>query len=120
PQMLTVLIMTRLKLRVRKKEKDLAGGNVLPLIQIRQVCAIYVDPTQTSSSQAWPNSYVGRRLCVATTRSNSPRTRVSLFPAPKTQSVFHPHAQRNAFRSHARQQSRWFALQNQRLGPSRG
>ena len=37
------------------------------------------------------------------------------IPIPETRSALHLHAQRNAFRSHARQQSRSFALQDQLL-----
>jgi hypothetical protein len=37
------------------------------------------------------------------------------LPVPKMQSAFHPLAQRNAFRSDARQQSRSFALESPKL-----
>jgi hypothetical protein len=46
------------------------------------------------------------------------RERKSPFAVQQTQSAVHPHAQRNAFRSRARQQSRSFAPRNQSLRPS--
>ena len=57
------------------------------------------------------------RLTTPSLEKNSPpvktirRKRESPIRVPKTQSAFHPHAQRNAFRRRdARQQSRSFAL----------
>ena len=44
--------------------------------------------------------------------------RESLIALPKTQSAFHLHVQRTAFRSRARPQSRLFVLQGRELRPS--
>jgi len=48
------------------------------------------------------------------TRSNPPRIRKSPFAVHQTQSAFHRHAPRNAFRHDARQLSRFFALSSPR------
>ena len=45
------------------------------------------------------------RFCAAITQSNSPRTRVSPFAVPRTQSPSHRHGRRNTFLRDARQQS---------------
>ena len=62
--------------------------------------------TQTPFS---PTLIGNRRSCL--TRPNSQRTGLSPFAVPQTLSGFQLRAQRNVLRSHARQQSRLFALQ---------
>jgi hypothetical protein len=56
--------------------------------------------------------------CIASRRSNPPRIRKSPLPVQQTQSAFRRHAPRNAFRSHARQQSKSFGPQDPELRPS--
>jgi len=56
--------------------------------------------------------------CEVLPDSIHPRTRKSPFPVLQAQSAFHRRAPRNAFLRGARQRSRSFAPENQRLGPS--
>src|SRR6266446_9011588 len=84
-----------LRLAGPEETKNLAGKD-LRLIQIRL--------TAPSLDKIKPTS-----------QDNSQRLKPPI-PVPETQSTFHPHAQRNAFRRRdARRKSRSFARGNQRL-----